>query len=132
VKKDKFKPDIIIGVSRGGWVPARFLSDYLDIGIMASVGVKSYAHTEKKGKPVIVEKLGADITGLKVLVVDEVVDSGETLEVLKEYFASLKPKQVKYASLHYKPWAKLKPDYYAAESKDWIVYPWGLVENSKS
>ncbi|HJX06347.1 MAG TPA: phosphoribosyltransferase family protein, partial [Candidatus Nanoarchaeia archaeon] len=106
-------------------------SDYLDIGIMASVGAKSYANTEKKGKPVIVEKLGVDITGLRALVVDEVVDSGETLAVLKEYFSSFKPKELKYATLHYKPWSKHKPDYYAAESKDWIVYPWGVVENNK-
>jgi len=96
--------------------------------MIASVGVRSYTKTEKKGKPYIVEELGANITGLNVLVVDEVVDTGESMEVVKKYLSVFKPKSMKFAVLHIKPWAKAKPDHFVEETKAWIVYPWEEVE----
>jgi hypoxanthine phosphoribosyltransferase len=124
VKKDKFKPDVIIGVSRGGWIPARLISEHLGVEILASISVKSYDGCKKQCQPYLFEELGLKIKGLEVLVVDEVVDSGESLEVAKEYLDSLSPSKVKFAALHCKPWAKFKPDYFAKQTEDWIVYPW--------
>lgn len=124
VKRSRFKPDIIIGVSRGGWVPARLLSEYLGVKLIASIGVCSYDENNKKCKPFLVEELGVDIKDKRVLVIDEVADSGETLEFVKKYLASFKPKKMSLAVIHYKPCSKFRPDYYATKVNEWIVYPW--------
>ena len=52
---------------------------------------------------------------LHTLVVDDIVDSGET----RDHFAFFT-----FASLHVKPWAKTMPDFYLHTTEDWIVYPW--------
>jgi len=131
IQESKFKPDIIIGISKGGWVPARFLSDYLGIDSTASVACKSYHCKKKTQAPEITEKLSINIKGANVLVVDDIADSGETILVLKDYLASFKPAAVKFATLHYKPWSKAKPDYYIEETNAWIVYPWEFTEDSR-
>ncbi|MBN2459872.1 phosphoribosyltransferase [Candidatus Woesearchaeota archaeon] len=125
VRKSKFKPDVMIGISRGGWVPARFLSEYLGVELLASIGVKSYDDCKKHCKPYVFEDLGLKVKGLKVLVVDEVVDTGESLEVVKEYLDSFSPSEVKFAVLHCKPWSKFKPDFSVRQTDKWVVYPWG-------
>ena len=132
VKKDRFKPDFIIGIAKGGWVPARFMGDYLGVDCVASIGCSSYHGQSKTKKPEITEKLGLDIKGLEVLVVDDIADSGESLEAAKQYLLALNPKKLKFATLHYKQHSKFKPDYYAEETSAWIVYPWEMAEDARS
>ena len=54
---------------------------------------------------------------LHTLVVDDIVDSGET----RDHYA-----MCRFASLYYKPWAKKKPDYYVHTTEDWICFPWEI------
>ena len=54
ISKDKFKPDVIVGVSRGGWPPARVLSDLLDNPNLANVRAEFYLGVaETKSEPVL-------------------------------------------------------------------------------
>ena len=62
--------------------------------------------------------------GKKVLVIDEVADSGECLELVKRLLKKQRPKSIKTAVLHKKPGSVHKPDYFIEETKSWIVYPW--------
>lgn len=120
-----FRPDIIVAVSRGGFDPARILSDELNIRSLASLQVIYYAGVnEKNDKPQVKYPLNADISGLNVLVVDDVADSGNSLKVVKEYVDSLGPREVKMATLHHKPWSSFEPDFYAESADKWIIYPW--------
>ena len=130
--EDKFKPDIILGISRGGWVPARYVCEYLGTGSIASIGVKSYEVPGKKKKPVITEKAGIDIKDKQVLIVEDIVDTSDTIKALKKYLSQLKPAKIKFASLHCKPRAKVKPDYYADKTGLWVVYPWEFRGDDKS
>ncbi|MBU1198976.1 MAG: phosphoribosyltransferase [Nanoarchaeota archaeon] len=131
VEKNGFKPDLIVGISRGGWVPASLVSDFLNVGFVVSVGVKSYAAVGVKKQPIIRENLGMDIQNMNVLVVDDIVDTGETLKLIKDHLEDLGASEIKSVVMHLKPWAKIKPDYFVEETTNWPVYPWESAEDER-
>ena len=125
IMEDGFEADIIIAVSRGGFDPARIISDQLGIRKLASLQIIYYSRVGEKGeKPEILFPLNAQIEGLKVLVVDDVSDSGHSLMVVKDYIEEQGVAEVRIATLHHKPWSECKPDYFAEEVDKWILYPW--------
>jgi hypoxanthine phosphoribosyltransferase len=125
IKEDGFKPDILIAVSRGGFDPARVISDQLGIRKLASLQINYYnGMNEKMDKPEILFPLNAKVDGLKVLVIDDVSDSGHSLLAVKKYVEEKGAAAVKIATLHHKPWSEFKPDYFAEEVDKWILYPW--------
>ncbi|MFC1803564.1 phosphoribosyltransferase [Thermoproteota archaeon] len=125
IKKDGFNPDLLVAISRGGFNPARILSDQLDTRKLASLQITYYnALNEKKEKPEILFPLNAEIKGLRVLVVDDVSDSGNSLTAVKKYIQEKGVAEVKIATIHHKPWSNIKPDYFAEEVDKWILYPW--------
>ena len=60
----------------------------------------------------------------KMLLVDEVADTGDTLKHAVEHVKELGVEEVRSAVLHYKPTSIVKPDYYMVETTSWTVYPW--------
>ena len=126
-----FTPDIIIGISRGGLVPARILSDALGIKRVAILGMAFYRRISEKGTcPEITQELGMDVKGNLALLVDDVSDSGKSLLAAKAYLEGLGA-HVKTATMHQKPGTTLVPDYCASLTSDWIVYPWERHEVEK-
>jgi uncharacterized protein len=129
IRNDSFKPDMIVGVSRGGWLPARVLSDLLSNSTLTSVGVELYVGvSERKSKAVITQPVSANVKGKKVLIVDEVVDTGKTLELVREHVTKQGATAVRTATVYYKPWSTVKPDYFEKETDRWIVFPWETKE----
>lgn len=125
IKEDGFIPDIMIAISRGGFDPARIISDQLNIRKLASLQIIYYSSVNEKMKePQVLFPLNAQIKGLKVLVVDDVSDSGHSLMAVKKYTEDKGAAVVKVATLHHKPWSEYKPDYYAEMVDKWILYPW--------
>ena len=130
IKKDGYKPDLIAAVSRGGFDPARILCDQLGIRRLASLQIEYYVDINETGKsPRIVYPLNTDVNGLTVLVVDDVSDTGISLEVAKDHVLQKGASEVRVATLHVKPWTTLRPDYAAAEVDSWIIYPWEITES---
>ena len=120
-----YKPDLMIAISRGGFDPARIVSDQLNIRKLASLQIIYYTGLNtRKEEPEVLFPLNAQIEGLKVLVVDDVSDSGNSLIVVKKYVEEKGASEVKLATLHHKPWSKFMPDFYAEEVDKWIIYPW--------
>jgi hypothetical protein len=120
-----YKLDLIIAISRGGFDPARIMSDQLNIRKLASLQIIYYTGMNtRKEEPEVLFPLNAQIEGLKVLVVDDVSDSGNSLIVVKKYVEEKGASEVKLATLHHKPWSKFMPDFYAEEVDKWIIYPW--------
>jgi len=133
VKDSSFKPEILIGISRGGWIPTRILSDMLNVYKVASIGVVFYTGTGKTmEKPKLTQELNVDIRGKRVLLVDDVADTGESLLLAKEKVLALGPSELKIATLNYKPKSKVKPDFYVEETTNWLVYPWEKREFESS
>jgi len=129
IRKNNFKPDIIVGVSRGGWPPARVMSDLLDNPNLANVRAEFYLGVaETKGEPTLTQPVSTSVAGKKVLVVDEVADTGKSLKLVKEHIIEQDATEVKIATVYFKPWSIVKPDYYEKETSQWIVFPWEIKE----
>lgn len=131
MKKDKFKPDVVVALSRGGFVPARTICDMLIIKDLVSIKVDHWGITANKdGKAKIRYPLDIDLTGKKILVVDDITDTGESMIVSIDFLKSLNPKEIRTAvALHIKT-SKFKPDYYGGEIDwKWVIFPWNYVED---
>ena len=132
IVEDNYMPDIIIAIARGGYIPARILSDYLGVMDMTSFKVKHYQATQKQPEARIEHPLAADVSGQKVLLVDDVSDTGDTFEVAIEHIRqSARPAEIRTAVLHHKIVSRYKPDYFNKEVKEWhwITYPWAVIED---
>ncbi len=128
-KTKGFTPDWIVGVSRGGLVPTRLLSDLLGIANVNIIRVEFYKSIgETRDFPKITQPVQVDVSKKKVLIVDDVADTGRSLAVAKEHIKRAGASQVKIATLHYKPSSILKPDYFVEQTDAWIVYPWEKKE----
>lgn len=129
IRKSSFKPDVIVGVSRGGWPPARVLSDLLDNPNLANVKVEFYLGvTETMDEPILTQPVSVDVNGKKVLIVDEVADTGRSLRLVKEHIVKEGAAEVKVVTIYYKPWSSIVPDYYGKETRCWVVFPWEVKE----
>jgi len=125
IKASGFKPDWIVGIARGGWVPARLLSDYLENPNIASMRVEFYAAPgETLKEPIISQEISVDVRGQSVLVVDDVSDSGGSLLKVVEHLKAKGASDVRVATLHIKPGTKFKPDYFVSETGNWLLYAW--------
>ncbi len=123
------KFDLIATLSRGGLVPARIMSDLLEINDVIVLDVKYYTGIGKRSdRPIIREISKVLIDSKSVLLVDDVVDSGESLKAAVEYLKGLNPKCLKVFTLHVKPHRIIDPDIYVSETSAWIIYPWELFE----
>lgn len=133
VLKANFMPDLIVGVSRGGWPPARIMSDLLEKPELASVKAEFYLGVdETKSEPIITQPVSASVEGKRVLVVDDVADTGESLRLIKSHLKEQGAKEVKLATIYYKPWSILTPDWYLKETRAWVVFPWERKETVRN
>ena len=133
IQKDKFRPDLIVGICRGGWPPARVMSDLLGNPKMANISVEFYVDVaETKSKPMLTQPVSVPVKGKKVLIMDDVADTGKTLKVVKEHLFSRGAEEVKIATIYYKPWSTVIPDYYEKETRRWVVFPWERKETVRN
>ncbi len=135
IRKDGYRPDIIIALARGGYVPARLLCDFLDVENLISIQSQHWTEAAKKEERAIIKyPYKIDLSGHRVLVVDDICDTGESLILAKNYILeNWNPVELKIATLQWiSPVAKIKPDYYTIEVKDWtwFQYPWTRLEDT--
>jgi len=132
VKDSGFKPDLIVGVCRGGWAPARVMSDLLENANTASIRIEFYlAPGITARKPVISQAIMVPVKGVNVLVVDDVADTGESLKVAVEHLDVCGAKAIRTATLYYKPQSILKPDFFIIQTEQWIIFPWERLESTR-
>jgi hypoxanthine phosphoribosyltransferase len=129
IRKSEFEPDVIVGVSRGGWLPARIMSDLLENPNLANVAAKFYVGVaETKGEPAIMQPVSVPVKNKKVLVVDDIADTGESLKLVNSHLKKQGASDINIATIYYKPWSTMIPDYCEKETRCWIVFPWERKE----
>ena len=129
VQKSGFEPDVIVGVSRGGLIPARIMSDLLETCKLANVTVEFYVGVdETKREPTLTQPISVSVKDKKVLVVDDVADTGESLKLVNAHLKKQGTSEIKIATIYYKPWSITVPNYYEKETRCWIVFPWERKE----
>ncbi len=117
-KKVRGKPDAIVAVMRGGLVPARLLARDLDVRPMYAVTVRRIGD-ERKLTVDIVE----DIRGKRLLVVEDMIETGRGLMLAKEHLES-KGARVETACLYTMALSEIVPDYSLREVPDVVRFPW--------
>ncbi len=127
-----YRPEVIVAIARGGWIPGRILSDFLGQMDLTSFKIEHYRNAQKVKAAQVRYPLAADVAGRRVLLVDDVADSGETFAVALEHLNSRgAPAELRTAVLHYKTSSPYVPDYYAKKVVKWrwIIYPWAVAED---
>lgn len=115
----------VVAITRGGMAPAMIVARELDIRTVDTIAIKSYdrhSRTEAKVLKFPDEKLVGDGTG--ILIIDDLVDSGKTIEVVRE-----KMPKAHYATIYSKPMGRPQVDTFITEvSQDtWIFFPWDMA-----
>ncbi|MEM3421551.1 MAG: phosphoribosyltransferase [Candidatus Hadarchaeum sp.] len=130
VKRSKYNPDLIVAVSRGGWIPGRLILDFLGGPDIATIKVEYYVGFYKtRDKPEITQPLAVNVKGKKILLVDDIADTGRSLKVALEYLREQGAKEVKTAALYFKPWSLVVPDFYARKTDAWVCFPHETYES---
>jgi len=132
IKEDNFRPDIIIALSRGGFVPARVICDLMIIKDLVSVKVDHWGVTAAQdGKAHLRYPIDVDLTGKKVLIVDDITDTGESMEIARDFVKKLNPEEIRTAAIFHFRHSKFVPDYYSKELVDWVwvMWPWNYIED---
>jgi uncharacterized protein len=119
--------DEIVAIARGGLTLGHVLSDLLQLPV-ATFTIQSYTDIQKQGKVTITQELGLPIAGKRILLVDDIADTGKTFIRAMEYVHELKPAHITTVSMFFKPHSTFRPDYIAKQTDKWIVLPYEVVE----
>src|SRR6056297_573324 len=115
----------VVAITRGGMAPAMIVARELDIRTVDTISVKSYNH-QTQSAPEVIKSPDPDVVkdGEGVLIVDDLVDTGRTLEVVRQ----LMPK-AHVATVYAKPMGRDMVDTFVTEvSQDtWIFFPWDMA-----
>jgi len=129
IRKDQYTPEIIVGVSRGGWPPARVMSDLLQNPNLANMKVEFYKDIGVRNKkPRITQPVTVEVVGKRVLVVDDVSDTGHSLRIVANHLRRKPVKEIRVCTIYMKPQSIFPPDYYARTTRKWIIFPWERLE----
>ena len=127
-------PDAIVGLTRGGWVPARLLGDRLGVHRLVSLRVQHWGITASRdGQARLTEGLSGDVAGLNVLLVDDITDTGESLRLAREHVLAARPRSVETAAFVHIASSRFVPEHWGEEiPRDawvWVVFPWNYWED---
>lgn len=121
--------DRIVTLAKGGWPMTRSLIDFTQIPEIASIGIKFYAGVNQKlDKPQVYQDIPVSIEGERILLFDDVADSGESLIFTTDLLKQRGAKAVNTATIFYKPHSALKPNFFGAQTSAWIVFPFEPFE----
>jgi len=121
---ESFQPDTIVAIARGGISVAHALCVYLDIRNLQSIRIESYDGQSQRDTLAIFGECDFS-TSQRVLIVDDIVDSGKTLHALLPAMQQQYPNLLfKSATLFTKQTALLQPDYSLHEATEWIDFFW--------
>ncbi len=115
----------VVAITRGGMAPAMIVARELDIRMVDTISVKSYSHqTQSEPRVIKAPDKGVVGDGTGVLVIDDLVDTGRTLEVVK----ATMPK-AHIATVYAKPKGRPMVETFITEvSQDtWIFFPWDMA-----
>jgi len=132
VRDSGFRPELIVAIGRGGYIPARLLCDFLHLMGLAGVKVEHYTQGARREAHARVRyPLGIEIQGMRVLVVDDVNDSGDTFDAVLAYLRSLQPRELRTAVMDDKAVSRFRVDYRARRIVKWrwLIYPWARIED---
>lgn len=121
-----FEPDLVVAVARGGLLPGGAISYALGTKAVGTLNVEFYTGVDERlPDPVVLPPLldTDSLAGLRLLVVDDVADTGETLALVQRLMTA-HCAEARTAVLYAKPHSIVNPDYVWRRTDRWITFPW--------
>ncbi|MFC6871934.1 phosphoribosyltransferase [Halobellus marinus] len=133
VKAADFEPDVVVALARGGWFAGRCLCDFLGLDDLTSLKMEHYVGTaQKSGEPEVRYPMPeGSVAGKDVLVIDDIADTGGSIERAHEYVTDRDADDVRTATLQLLGTSEFDPDFVGERLEEWawIVYPWNFIED---
>jgi len=128
VADDRYRPDMIVSIARGGLGLGMGLGYALGVKNLSVINVEFYTGIDERlDVPVMLPPTpqAVDLSGLKVLIADDVADTGRTLEIVRDFCAD-HVAEARIAVIYDKPRSSVRPDYAWRRTDAWIEFPWSL------
>jgi len=129
IAADGFEPDLLLSIARGGLFVAGALGYALDVKNLHVMNVEFYTGVDKRlAMPVMLPPVpnAVDLTGAKVLVCDDVADTGATLKLVRDFCAD-HVADVRCAVIYQKPQSVVASEYVWRNTDRWINFPWSVL-----
>ncbi|HEY8028780.1 MAG TPA: phosphoribosyltransferase [Gaiellaceae bacterium] len=126
VVADGYEPGLILGIARGGLLIAGALSYVLDVKNTFTMNVEFYTGVDERlPMPMILPPVPdlIDLHDARVLIADDVADTGQTLALVKDFIAG-KVGEVRVAVMYEKPRSIVACEYVWRRTDRWIDFPW--------
>ncbi|MFL5929356.1 MAG: phosphoribosyltransferase [Gaiellaceae bacterium] len=130
VADDAWRPDMVLGIARGGLLVAGAIGYALGVKNTFTMNVEFYTGIDERlDVPMILPPVPdlVDFGDFKVLIADDVADTGATLELVKDFCAG-KVAEVRCAVLYEKPRSVVRCEYVWRRTDRWITFPWSAEE----
>jgi len=125
-----FEPEVVIAIARGGLLLAGSIAYALDVKACGALNVEFYTGMEETlPEPIVLPPFldGGAISGKRVLLVDDVSDSGRTLDLVAKLLQDDFKAEVRTVCLYTKPRTIRVPDFYWRATGNWIAFPWSAL-----
>jgi hypoxanthine phosphoribosyltransferase len=131
IEEAKGDYDVLLGIARGGTIPATLLAQVLEHGMVLTAHLKRYAKGQTKSEVmphIVAFPSVGQLRGKRVLIIDEVHDHGHSMDQTIREAVRSGASIIHTAVLHFKPshnqFPNFRPTYFVEQTEDWIVYPW--------
>lgn len=133
IKHTEYEPEVVVALARGGWFAGRCLCDFLGLDDLTSLKMEHYVGTAaKSGEPEIRYPMPeGSVEGKDVLIIDDIADTGGSIERAYEYVGERNPHDVRTATVQLLGTSEFEPDYVGERLEEWawVVYPWNFIED---
>jgi len=126
IAESGYEPDLILSIARGGLFVAGALGYALDVKNLHVMNVEYYTGVDERlDLPVVLPPVpsAVDLAGARVLVADDVADTGATLKLVRD-FCTGQVAEVRCAVMYEKPWSEVKCEYVWRRTDRWINFAW--------
>lgn len=118
-----YDPEMVVGIARAGVIPAAIVASLLRIDFYSMKISRREGDEKVRERPAVLSAAPSQAQGKRVVLVDEVATSGDTLRLALAAVRDVHPAEVRTATTFVRPMG-YEPDYYALETDQTIVFPW--------
>jgi hypothetical protein len=119
-----YNPDFIVAIGRGGFYPGTLLAHILRVELQPVHLSRREEDVVTHDRPRWITRPSDVVKGARVLIVDEICDSGETLTIVRETIKEMGARMVRTAVLYAHTWGAAVPDYVGLVTDALILNPW--------
>lgn len=119
----EYQPDLVVGIARAGVIPAAVVASILRVDFYSMKISRREGHEQVRERPAVLSAAPPQAAGKRVLIVDEIATSGETLRLALAAVRDVRPTEVRTATSFART-RGYKPDYFALETDATVIFPW--------